>query len=147
VDLENKPQYLPPFLTLQLLTKIRIIKSALQDERDDQILWRRTTLSEIRRHAAGQHREFAKQIVSLEPAFGQSMQARIIRPLVARILAQQLKPLIRQAIPHVDCKRLVDVLHDDAPVSACGTAPAVEMNDNRRREVPAAFLPGLKVFN
>jgi hypothetical protein len=50
-----------------------------------------TTLSEIRRHAAGQHREFAKQIVPLEPAFGQPMQARIIRPLVARILAQQLK--------------------------------------------------------
>jgi hypothetical protein len=39
VDLEHKPQYLPPFLTLQLPTKIRIITSALQDERDDQILF------------------------------------------------------------------------------------------------------------
>jgi hypothetical protein len=39
VDLEDKPQYLPPFLTLQTLTKIRIITSALQDERDDQILF------------------------------------------------------------------------------------------------------------
>jgi hypothetical protein len=39
VDLEDKPQYLPPFLTLQLLTKIGIISSALQDERDDQILF------------------------------------------------------------------------------------------------------------
>ena len=39
MDLEDKPQYLPPFLTLQLLTKIRIITSALQDERDDQILF------------------------------------------------------------------------------------------------------------
>jgi hypothetical protein len=56
--------------------------------------------------------------VPLEPSFGQSMQARIIRPLVARILAQQLKQFIRQAVPHVDCKRLVDVLHDDAPVFA-----------------------------
>ena len=39
MDLEDKPQYLPPFLTLQTLTKIRIITSALQDERDDQILF------------------------------------------------------------------------------------------------------------
>jgi hypothetical protein len=39
VDLEDKPKYLPPFLTLQLLTKIRIITSALQDERHDQILF------------------------------------------------------------------------------------------------------------
>src|SRR5271168_3529040 len=76
------------------------------------------TFSEIRRHAAGQHREFAKQIVPLEPAFGQSMQACIIRPLTAGELAQQLEQLIRQAVPYVDRKRLVDVLHDDAAVSA-----------------------------
>jgi hypothetical protein len=38
VDLEDKPQYLPLFVTLQILSKIRIITSALQDERDDQIL-------------------------------------------------------------------------------------------------------------
>jgi hypothetical protein len=37
--MEDKSQYLPPFLTLQLLTKIRIITSALQDERDDEILF------------------------------------------------------------------------------------------------------------
>jgi hypothetical protein len=39
VDLEDKPQYLSPFLALLLLTKIRIITRALQDERDDQILF------------------------------------------------------------------------------------------------------------
>jgi hypothetical protein len=32
VDLEGKSQYLPPFLTLQILTKIRTITSALHDE-------------------------------------------------------------------------------------------------------------------
>ena len=39
MDMEDKPQRLPPFLVAQLLTKIRIITSALEDERDDQILF------------------------------------------------------------------------------------------------------------